>query len=175
MTKYEEMCSAADLARKNWLAFETRAVQAVVALVHGLDRHCGIPSQAISFLRWTEGANHSRTYEGAKENVQYSIPGAMMFDEEAQHFHLGIKIVLTPQNHFPKQWIFFVVLISEKDGKTIFKLGITGRGFAANTSSQADLVELCGEIANLTIKAFAEPKTSISEGQRSIGFVTGAS
>lgn len=122
MSKYDEMREAAAVRRKDWIACRDRNLRYLIALVNGFVEYCGIPSNQYTFLRWHRAEGETPVYKEAQDNMEYSLPAAVVFDEEDGYWHLGMRVRLTPPGVFPTDWFFFAFCVTEEEGGPMVKV-----------------------------------------------------
>jgi hypothetical protein len=83
MTKYEEMCDAAKTARDEFFAYRKRIWGYFGSVINGLQTHCGVPPQQITYLKWNGHQGEARRYEPPSDSPtdHYTLPGAIEYDE----------------------------------------------------------------------------------------------
>jgi hypothetical protein len=161
-SKYEEMCDIAETARKNWFVRRDHCRQHTVSLVVGLLSYCGIPNEAVRFLRW----NEKEQVYSEPEKGNYLLPGAMVFDD-AGDCRLGICIVLAPPGpSFAEQYVSFGLYVFEQAGKVMAQLG-PSKPMPADPSDSAQCSKFYDVVVDCIIRAFTEPQKSAAD---KIGF-----
>jgi hypothetical protein len=80
MTKYEEMCAAAKVARDEFQAYRQRVFGYFGKVVLSLETHCGVPSEKIDFLKWNGQQGGDRKYLLVESSMP-TWPGAIAYDE----------------------------------------------------------------------------------------------
>lgn len=170
MTKYEEMCEAAKNARKEFLAYQQRSWGYFGAIINGLQTHCGVPVDKITYLKWNGHQEEARQYLAAEEGMKYALPGAIDYDEINGFWNLGILITVTPDNVFPKQWVTFALCIKEQNQTPLVKIGLDGKAQLVQLENLGARNQYCEMIAEQVIKAFSDPT---EPGSKVIGFALG--
>ena len=150
-TKYEEMRQAAINASQNWEAYRQRCVNYMGMFLDGFLRHCGIPENQITYLRWNGATDERRTY---------TLQGAMVFDESNGYWHLGISLDLTSM-----RFVMFLLCVTEENTKPVFRFGGKSRSLDFNDPSQT--YPMYEEIVETIKRSFCERRSSES---RRIGF-----
>ncbi len=62
MANYTDMCNAARNAQLQSNALRERAFGYFAKILQGLITHCGVPQEAITFLKWNGEAGAKRCY-----------------------------------------------------------------------------------------------------------------
>jgi hypothetical protein len=170
MTKYEEMCSAANNARKEFLDCQQRCWAYFYSIIGGLEDHCGVPKEKITYLKWNGQRDGTRRYLPAEPGITYTLPGAIDYDETDGFWHLGLRIVLGPDNVAPKPWVTFALCIKEQNQTPMVKVGIDGKPRTIFLDNENARNQYCEIITEEAVKAFSNPT---EPGIKVIGFVTG--
>lgn len=80
MSKYDEMCAAAESARNKWFEQRHRCWRCLNLLMGGLEDYCGIPADRITYLHWNglngEERNYSRPEGG--DPLRFPAPPTLM-------------------------------------------------------------------------------------------------
>jgi hypothetical protein len=124
MSKYDEMCAAAQLARKDWIEQQSRCWGCLLSLMKGLKDYCAIPTERIRYLRWNGLKGQAGQYEQPDKGGAYNVPAATVFDEEEGFWHLGVLIALTPPRNTPPLAVTFVICIKDEAGKQMIRIGL---------------------------------------------------
>ena len=170
MTKYEEMCEAAKSARKEFLAYQERCWGYFFSIIGGLEDHCGVPEDKITYLKWNGLRDEKRRYLAAEPGVTYALPGTIDYDETDGFWHLGLRIVLGPDNVVPKPWITFALCVKEQNQTPMVKMGINSKPQAVHLDDENARNQYCEIITEQVVKSFSNPT---DPGSKVIGFVTG--
>jgi len=170
MSKYEEICKANATVRENWSQYRDRSWQRLWSIVNGLEAYCEIPPEMVTFLRWNEGAGDARAYVEAENGMRYTLPGATVFDKDDGYWHLGLCITLSRPGAIPPQWVYFVLCVTELDGKPMVKVGVVGKPRQIDFDSPEQLNALYEYIFESVMKCFHD---SNKDASKPIGFVVG--
>jgi hypothetical protein len=139
-SKYEEMCAAAESARKEWAGQSERCLGYMSTILSGFLDYCGILPDQISLLRWNEVTGPGQAYLEKREGGAYLLSDAIVFDEKDGYWHLGLAITVSLCGVFPPSWFGFAVCVKEKDGQVVVKTGLDGmpRQLDLNQPSQCN-------------------------------------
>jgi hypothetical protein len=172
MTIYEELVDAAEKHRQQWIQIENRVRQSLTTIVHTFALHCGVPSSAVLYSRWDGRSvvDGERTFRSAEDGA-YNLPGAMVFDPKDGFWRLGVRVVLS-LNVFPERYSFFVLAITERNGKTILLAPPDGEEQEIDVSNTQQLERLAESIADSIKRAFRKEPLAYrkSKSQRRTGF-----
>jgi hypothetical protein len=161
------MCEAAELARKAWFAQQERCWRYFFSLMNGLIEYSVIPPERITYLCWNGLVGEERNYTGPENGGQFTLPGAVKFDEDDGFWHLGVHIALRPPNHFPPTAVSFVLCVKDQDGQPLLKIGLDGKTSLLNMSDPIQVNSFYDRIIEDVNRCFREPNKS---KQKSIGF-----
>jgi hypothetical protein len=167
MSSYQEMCETAETERKGFLEQRDRCWGYLFSIVSGLLDHCGVPQDQLAYLKWNGLHGTARRYVDAGDDGEYTLPGATDYDTEDGCWHLGVRIGLTPHNTFPKQYVAFVICVSEQNNFPVVKIGINEKLKHVHLSSEGARNLFCDGLVQQAVKAIANRNTRVS---RTIGF-----
>jgi hypothetical protein len=125
-SKYEEMCAAAEMARKEWADQSERCSGYMKFIVNGFLQYCGISPDRITLLRRNGASGPDEAYLEKKEGGHYLLTEAIVFDEKDGYWHMGLAITVSQPGVFPPSWFGFAVCVKEKDGQVVVKTGLDG-------------------------------------------------
>jgi hypothetical protein len=171
MSKYDEMCAAADLARKEWIDVRQRCWNYLALFMKGLKDYCEIPADRVTYLRWNGLKGEERDYARADGGGSFTLPGAAEFDEDDGFWHLGVHITLRPPGHFPPTAVSFVLCVKVQKGQSILKIGIDGKECQVDPSEPAQAQAFYDRVLEDVKRSFLEPNSS---KHKSIGFTMGS-
>ncbi|MCZ3467590.1 hypothetical protein LRS20_01550 [Klebsiella pneumoniae] len=116
MSKFEEICAAYKVSRDNFHAYRNRSMDFALGLGNKYIQYLGIASEN---FRWVPPS------EPSTEKSGFTIPGAMVLDDDT-YWHMGLKIkIFTAPNVFPQQELLIVFKFKEKEEK-VFEVMIDG-------------------------------------------------
>ena len=167
MFKYEEMCEAAETARKKWIEYREHCWRDMGALVHGLATYCAIPIDRITFLRWNKAKGEAGKYTEAEEGMKYTLTGAMEYDDTDRFWRLGVCITLSPPGVIPEHYVSFALCLSQHDGKAIVKVGDIGKPYEIEFDRLAQCNDFYDGIVESVKQSFSDPQ---KPGPKTIGF-----
>jgi len=167
MSKYDEMCAAAESARKEWFAKQERCWKCLFSLMGGLMNYCGVPDDRITYLRWNGLNGVERNYSRPEGGGSYTLPGATYFDEEDGFWHLGVHIALGPPGHLPPTAVTFVLCVEDQAGHSMLKIGIDGNVGQMDPTDPTQVNAFCDRIFENVKQSFHEPN---SPKRKSLGF-----
>jgi hypothetical protein len=153
MTKYEEMCRAANAQRLAFDDFRERSWRALSAVVDGLKSFFVIPENMIVLGRWNGQYEEQRNYFLPDDGGSYGIVGAARFDPADEFWYLGLQVSLNQL-----QFVRFSVAAGEKDGKTVFKLGPNSTPEIVDPLNDSQMETFCERITDRIIQVYREPK-----------------
>jgi hypothetical protein len=172
MTIYDELVKAAEEHSQRWIQIENRVRQSLFTIVHSFALHCGVPSDAVVYLRWDgkPAIDGKRTFRAA-EGGPHNLPGAMVFDPEDGFWRIGVRVILS-RNIIPERYSFFVLAVTERDGKTILLAPPDGEEQEIDTKNTQEAERLAESIASSIKSAFRKKPLAYrkSKSQRRIGF-----
>jgi hypothetical protein len=168
MSKYTEMCEAADTARKSWFAYRERCWSHLSVLVSGFIDYCQVPSERVEYLQWNGKTGEERRYKAPEDDGQrYTLPGATVFDGSDGYWHLGIYLPLSRLRTFPVISTGFVLCVDDNDGVVTVKVQASGKPRQIDLTDSKQCAALYDEIVGKTIKYFRDPNRGT---QKSVGF-----
>ena len=151
-------------ARIAYGQYRERSYKNLWAVVSGLQTICGVPPDKLVYLKWNGEYGEIRSFEPPEPGMIYTLPGATVHDELDDFWYLGLQLWVSGL-----EWVTFFIGVSERDGKTFFKLG----------SSKAEVVDLSDEkqrkavfesIADDVISVYRDGRRS--ETEKKFGFQT---
>lgn len=172
MTTYKEMCDVAALTRKEHNDYQQRAWGYFISIVKGLVEHCEIPDDRIVYMKWNGRVGEDRVYSMDRDGGRYTLVGAVDFDLSDGFWHLGVKIILTPANSFPHQYVTFLLCVNEQNKVPTVKIGLNAKPRIMHFENLTERDAFCDEIADSIVKDFTEPQKP-TDGR--IGFSVGTS
>jgi hypothetical protein len=162
MTKYEEMSNAAKEARIAFAQYRERSLKNLWAIVSGLQTICGVPAEKLVYLKWNREYGELRFFEPPESGMIYTLAGATDHDELDDFWYLGLQLWVSRL-----EWVVFSIAVSERDGKTLFKLG-SGKPETVDLSDEKQRVAACGSIADDVISVYREGRRG--ETEKKFGF-----
>lgn len=120
MSKFEELCRAYAVARKNYFDYRDTCCKFAHTLVSGMIDYFKCPKEQIKFI----------PLKGEVEpNSSYTVMGAIHLDDDT-FWHLGVMLTLyEAPNVFPHQPVLLQLLIKKVDDYFIVKLGTKRQEF----------------------------------------------
>ncbi|MGO8759026.1 MAG: hypothetical protein ACLQG3_12955 [Terracidiphilus sp.] len=167
MSKYDEMCAAAESARNKWFEQRHRCWRCLNLLMGGLEDYCGIPADRITYLHWNGLNGEERNYSRPEGGRSFTLPGATDFDEEDGFWHLGVHIALRPPGHLPPTAVAFVLCVKDQAGQSMLKIGIDGKVGQVDPTDRTQVNAFCDRIFENVKQSFREPN---SPKRKSLGF-----
>ena len=157
MSKYQEMCDAAAVALRTKNKSRPRCLENMAKLVNGFITYCEVPRGRVIFLRWNgaKGVAESR-YKATEGGQPFSLPHAMVLDEENGYWNLGVRIV------FSSGMVFFVLCVSEYEGKPRFKTTVVGKPHQVDLDDPSQCNEFYDDIVESIKQSFRDPGRSSS-------------
>jgi len=120
-------------------------------------------------MRWDKDQQLYREPDG--DNQKYQVPGAIEYDAEGDYWHLSVAITLTPRGSFPRQWVSFVLCVSEADdGKPMARVSLIGQLRQIDFADPQQCNALYDFIVDSTKRSFREGQKSA----KAIGFAVGS-
>ncbi len=162
MANYSDMCNAARNAQLQLYARKERAFASFSKILQGMITHCGVPQEAITFLKWNGEGEENRLYLPAEEGQLYSMQAATQFDESDKYWHLGVRIRLSQL-----QFVTFALCVGEEDGALKVKAGNGGEPQNFALDSEAEIKMICNSIAEAVILVYSDPRNST---MKEVGF-----
>jgi hypothetical protein len=171
MTKYEDMCTAAKTAKDEFFAYRQRCWNYFGSVVEGLQMHCGVPSETITYLKWNGQQGDARSYSPPSDSptARYTLPGAINYDEADGFWHLGLNINLSP-NAYPVRHISFLLCANEQNGIPMMRMGLDEKPQMVPFEHVIARDMFCDRLMERLTQVFREP---IKPATKKIGFLLG--
>jgi hypothetical protein len=162
MANYNDMCNAARNAQLQTYTRKERAFASFSRILQGLITYCGVPQEAITFLKWNGEGEENRRYLPAEDGQLYSMQAATQFDDSDKYWHLGVRIRLSQL-----QFVTFALCVGDEDGTLKVKAGDRGKPQNLALDSDTEIKVLCDSIAEAVIQVYSDPKNS---AMKDVGF-----
>lgn len=168
MSKYDELCQASREAERKGGEYRERCWRDMTAIVTGFVSYCGIPANRVTFLKSNGLRGEQRTFSAPKDGERYGLVGATEYDKDDDFWNLGICIDLKPPSVLPSRWISFAFFLTERNQKTVVKLGALGKPHEVETSNSAQCEAFYDEVVDTLKGAMSDPR---GKQAKAIGFV----
>jgi hypothetical protein len=120
MSKFEELCRAYAVSRKNYFDYRDACLNFAKDLVWGMVDYFKCPREQVKFIPLKEDI---------KPNTIYGLLGAMHLDDDTfWHLGFGLTLYVSP-NIFPQETALLRFLVKKVDDCFVVKLGIGGDEF----------------------------------------------
>jgi|SRR5947209_3228308 len=144
MSKFDEMCSVYTNARNEWQTYRDLCFQYLGILSRGFIAYCGIPESYISFVPLNNDPVEGR---------QYSLPGAIDFDDDG-FWSLGLRITLFEKpNVFPHRMILVPLFLKDEGHKVLVRIGRDGDPTEIDIGNESERNRLYDRIVD-TVKRY---------------------
>ncbi len=166
MSKFEEICAAYKVSRDNFHDYRNRSMDFALGLGNKYIQYLGIASEN---FRWVPPS------EPSTEESGFTIPGAMVLDDDT-YWHMGLKIkIFTAPNVFPQQELLIVFKFKEKEEK-VFEVMIDGvnKKHDIETYSDASYTVFFNHLQKVILAMYQDDLDDFLASQqekRTIGFI----
>jgi hypothetical protein len=168
MSKYDELCQASREAERKGSEYRERCWRDMAAIVMGFVKYCGIPVERVTFLKSNGLPGDQRTFSAPDDGGRYTLIGATEYDKDDDFWNLGIYIDLRPPTILPPRWISFAFFLTEREHKTVVKLGALGKAHELDTSNRTQCEAFYDEVVDTLKGAMSDPR---GKQAKAIGFV----
>ena len=168
MSKFEEMCAALVIGRKNWSDYQNRCLARYSKLVEGFIAYCQIPTSQITLMPVEKDG---RPREESKTTI-YSLPGAVKWDSDNRRWSLGVRLKLYESpNSFPQQPVLLVWYLWEKGGKTFLQFDPGTEEREIDVENAADRAAFYDLIVDRIKKYFSTSIVDVQDVVKTVGFL----
>lgn len=113
MSKFDEMCAAYTMSRKNYFEYQKRCLKHFDTLIKGFIKYCDIPKEQVRF---------EPCDKVPEKNARYTLIGSIHLNDDT-FWHLGMVITLYEKpNVYPHQSLLIILCIKENNGKVFLKV-----------------------------------------------------
>ena len=119
MSRYEELAEVAKGAEQKLSDRNKRVLKFVAQFLNKFSSYCGIPSDRLKLLPWVE---EEQVFQ-ARTDELIGLPQAIHFDEKNDEWGIGVCIILTSSNSFPRRAVTSGLFVKEDDYHYSIRMG----------------------------------------------------